>query len=74
MLSTSTRSNDLRFNRSLYAAQGVPIYVVVDPVDRDVQFMRLDSDQYQADANEGRWRLQICGDREIEMSASEILR
>jgi len=46
ILSPSTREKDLVAKRALYAANGVPHYLVVDPDARSVQRLQLADDAY----------------------------
>ncbi len=44
ILSTSTRQKDLVAKRELYAANGVPFYLILDPEDKSALLLSLDSD------------------------------
>lgn len=44
ILSPSTRQKDLIAKRELYAANGVPFYLILDPEDRSALLLSLDSD------------------------------
>ncbi|MDF1737827.1 MAG: Uma2 family endonuclease [Verrucomicrobiales bacterium] len=44
ILSSSTRNKDLTAKRELYAVEGVPIYLVVDPTDESILILELDGE------------------------------
>lgn len=57
ILSPSTRQKDLVAKRELYAANGVPFYLVVDPDERSATLLRLEGGSYAEESADSPFEL-----------------
>lgn len=73
VLSSSTRQTDLTFKRDLYQAEGVPLYLIVDPHPPTLEINRRQSDgRYVAEQAKGKFSLQVCGDCVLSLDSDAI--
>ena len=57
ILSPSTRQKDLVAKRELYAANGVPFYLIVDPDERGATLLRLEGGSYAEESADSPFEL-----------------
>lgn len=75
VLSSTTRQNDLTFKRELYAEQGVPTYLIVDPDSEKVEQLTLDqSGEYRTVEQAGRGQFVVCDGCRLRLDFDEIFR
>jgi len=73
VLSPSTRHRDLEWKRETYQQQGVPYYLILDPVENQLTVLHLDSEKkYQSLPASDLFKLQICDDCELEISSLKL--
>ncbi|MEM9365384.1 MAG: Uma2 family endonuclease [Planctomycetota bacterium] len=72
VLSPSTRANDLNFKRSLYEAEGVPHYLIIDPVAASVSHLRLNGGVYQELESQGSVSIHICRDCDLSVDLTRL--
>lgn len=73
VLSPATRKNDLTYKRELYADQGVPIYLIVDPVAKTVEKLTSPSaGTYHSSSISSVLELTLCRDCELKVDCSNL--
>ncbi len=73
ILSPATRNNDLMFKRQLYASEGVPHYLIVDPDANRLDCLTLlQSREYVSSAETGTETLRICDRCELRIDSREL--
>ena len=73
VLSPLTRQNDLGFKRQLYARQGVPSYLIVDPDAQTIDKLSLTGEgKYEPDEVSDAVTLTLCDDCDIKCSIASV--
>ena len=68
MLSPSTERNDRDAKRDLYAVQGVPWYLLLDPAEGRLTCLRLVDGRYrEEDPADGRFAIELHGGCRIDL-------
>jgi len=75
VLSVSTASRDRTFKRALYASQSVPLYLMVEPEEQQIEVLHLAEDRYHPLASAvGPFSLSVHPDCEIILDPSKLFR
>ncbi len=73
VLSDSTRDRDLHWKREIYQEQKVPHYFILDPVAKQMQWLRLnESHQFESQPLQASIQLNLCDDCSITISTDRL--
>ncbi len=74
VLSESTRDRDLDLKKSMYAREGVPHYLTLDPDTSEITAFECKDGVYSTSPHDGSLALMICEDCEIRIGVDSLFR